>query len=104
MDWKNKIKTINVNLYLLTTNNVSGALEGTKSFKVRFPSKFKEWRWEIMQKEVKGDGSHVDYKTATVKIQDGVYMFTALAWKCHQNIWMHSLEAKIKSWLNFCLI
>lgn len=37
MDWKNKIKTINVNLYLLTTNNVSGALEGTKSFKVRFP-------------------------------------------------------------------
>lgn len=42
MDWKNKIKTINVNLYLLTTNNVSGALEGTKSFKVRFPSKFKE--------------------------------------------------------------
>jgi len=57
-----------------------------------------------MQKEVKGYGSHVDYKTATVKIQDGVYMFTALAWKCHQNIWMHSLEAKIKSWLNFCMI
>lgn len=33
MDWKNKVKTINVNLYLLTTNDVAGALQGAKSFK-----------------------------------------------------------------------
>lgn len=36
MDWKNKIKTINVNLYLLTMNNVTGTLQGAKSFKNRF--------------------------------------------------------------------
>lgn len=33
MDWKNKIKTINVNLYLLTTKDVAGALQGSKSLK-----------------------------------------------------------------------
>lgn len=33
MDWKNKIKPIDVNLYLLTTNDVAGALQGTKSLK-----------------------------------------------------------------------
>lgn len=33
MDWKNKIKTINVNLYLLTTKDVAGALQSTKSLK-----------------------------------------------------------------------
>lgn len=31
MDWKNKIKTINVNLYLLTMEDVAGALQGAKS-------------------------------------------------------------------------
>lgn len=35
MDWKNKIKTINVNLYLLTMNDVAGALQGAKSFKTK---------------------------------------------------------------------
>ena len=33
MDWKNKIKTINVNLYLLTMNDVAGALQSAKSLK-----------------------------------------------------------------------
>lgn len=33
MDWKNKIKPIDVNLYLLTTNDVAGAPQGTKSLK-----------------------------------------------------------------------
>lgn len=35
MDWKNKIKTINVNLYLLTMEDVAGALQGAKSLKKR---------------------------------------------------------------------
>lgn len=33
MDWKNKIKTINVHLYLLTVEDVAGVLQGTKFLK-----------------------------------------------------------------------